>query len=69
MSQFGQARQHVPCSPDARVLAEASRAEPDWFVPHEKDHLVNEQHEPSTDFAIGTPGDLTQSVRDALYLL
>jgi hypothetical protein len=63
------ARQHVPCSPDARVPAEAIRAEPDWFVTHEEDHFVNEKHEPSTAFAIGTPGDLMQSVRDALYLL
>jgi predicted nucleic acid-binding protein len=66
--QVEDARQHVQYAPDARVLAEAIRAEPDWFVTHDKEHFLNERQELKLAFAIGTTGDLIQSIKDDLYL-
>jgi predicted nucleic acid-binding protein len=65
--QVESARQYVQYAPDARVLAEAIRAEPDWFVSHDKEHFLNEKREMKFAFAIGTPGDLIQSIKDGLY--
>jgi hypothetical protein len=48
--------------PDAYVLAEAIRAEPVWFVTHDKEHFLREGEELKLDFQIGTPGDLLQSL-------
>ncbi|MBZ5499778.1 MAG: type II toxin-antitoxin system VapC family toxin [Acidobacteriia bacterium] len=61
------ARQHVQYAPDARVLAEAIRAEPDWFVTHDKEHFLNGKQALKLPFAIGTPGDLIQSIQDGFY--
>ena len=66
--QVQDARQRVQYAPDAWVLAEAIRAEPDWFVTHDKEHFLNEKQELKLAFAIGTPGDLIQSIKDGLYL-
>lgn len=66
--QVEDARRHVQYAPDARVLAEAIRAEPDWFVSHDKKSFLNEEQELKLAFAVGTPGDLIQSIKDGLYL-
>ncbi len=57
-NQVQSARRYVRYAPDARVLAEAMRAEPDWFVTHDKEHFLREKQEIKLPFAIGTPGDL-----------
>jgi predicted nucleic acid-binding protein len=56
------ARIWVGYEPDAYVLAEAIRAEPDWFVTHDKEHFLRESEDLKFDFQIGTPGDLLQSL-------
>lgn len=66
--QVESARQYVQYAPDARVLAEAICAEPDWFVTHDKEHFLNQESESKLAFAIGTPGDLIQSIKDGFYL-
>lgn len=66
--QVENARQYVQYAPDARVLAEAICAEPDWFVTHDKEHFLNQKTEPRFAFAIGTPGDLIQSIKDGFCL-
>jgi predicted nucleic acid-binding protein len=62
------ARQYVQYAPDARALAEAIRAEPDWFVTHDKEHFPHEKQKLKLAFAIGTPRDLIQSIKDGFYL-
>lgn len=48
-----------------RVLAEALRAHPDWFVTRDKEHfLKNEELKEKLPFRLGTPGDLIQTIRD-----
>jgi predicted nucleic acid-binding protein len=66
--QIASARQYVKYAPDARVLAEAICAEPDWFVTHDKEHLLKQKPVASLPFAVGTPGDLIQSIREKFYL-
>jgi len=56
------ARSIVAYEPDAYVLAEAIRAEPDWFITHDRAHFLNEKKVSSLSFQIGTPGDLIQSL-------
>ncbi len=58
----------VAYMPDARVLAEAIRAEPDWFVTHDKEHFLKAKKQINLSFTIGTPGDLIQSIKDEYYL-
>ncbi len=67
-NQVAGARQRVHYPPDARILAEAIRAKPDWFVTHDKEHFLNEKQELKLAFAIGTPGDLIQNLKDGFYL-
>jgi predicted nucleic acid-binding protein len=67
-AQVEKARQYVQYMPDARVLAEAIRAEPDWFVTHDKEHFLSEKQAIQLEFQIGTPGDLIQSIKDGFYL-
>jgi predicted nucleic acid-binding protein len=67
-TQVEKARQYVQYMPDARVLAEAIRAEPDWFVTHDKEHFLIEKQTIQLEFQIGTPGDLIQSIKDDFYL-
>jgi predicted nucleic acid-binding protein len=62
------AKSLVEYGPDAHVLAEAIGANPDWFVTHDKLHLLKENIVPSLSFHIGTPGDLIQSIKDDLAL-
>lgn len=66
--QIEYARGLVAYTPDARVLAEAIRAEPDWFVTHDKEHFLKAKKGINLSFEIGTPGDLLQKFKDEFYL-
>lgn len=66
--QIESARNLVAYTPDARVLAEAIRAEADWFVTHDKEHFLKAKKEINLSFEIGTPGDLLQKFKDDFYL-
>ena len=66
--QIESARSLVAYLPDARVLAEAIRAEPDWFVTHDKEHFLKAKKGINLSFEIGTPGDLLQTFKDEFYL-
>ena len=62
------ARSLVAYMPDARVLAEAIRAEADWFVTHDREHFLKAKKGINLSFEIGTPGDLLQTFKDEFYL-
>jgi len=62
------ARAIVAYEPDAWVLAEAIRSEPDWFVTHDKEHFLKERKDSNLAFYIGTPGDLIQAIYDDFTL-
>ena len=66
--QIESARSLVAYTPNARVLAEAIRAEPDWFVTHDKEHFLKAKKGINLSFEIGTPGDLLQKFKDEFYL-
>ena len=65
--QIESARSQVAYTPDARVLAEAICAEPDWFVTHDKEHFLKAKKGITLSFEIGTPGDLLQTFKDEFY--
>jgi predicted nucleic acid-binding protein len=58
----------VEYMPDARVLAEAISARPDWFITHDKEHFLKIGVDAGLNFRIGTPGDLIQALRDDFTL-
>jgi predicted nucleic acid-binding protein len=58
------ARELVAYSPDARVLAEAMVAMPDWFITHDKEHFLKVRSQINLPFQIATPGDLLQAIKD-----
>lgn len=62
--QIAKARLFVQYAPDAHVLAEAIKAQPDWFVTHDKEHFLNAREQIDLPFEIGTPGDLIQAFMD-----
>ena len=66
--QVEAAQSMVAYIPDARVLAEAIRAQPDWFVTHDKEHFLKAKKGINLSFEIGTPGDLLQKFKDGFYL-
>jgi predicted nucleic acid-binding protein len=66
--QIESARKLVVYGPDAYVLAEAIRAEVDWFVTHDKEHFLKPKSAMNLPFEIGTPGDLLQKFKDDFYL-
>lgn len=66
--QIESARGAVAYLPDAYVLAEAMRSEPDWFVTHGKEHFLKARSSLKLPFQIGTPGDLLQRFKDDFYL-
>jgi predicted nucleic acid-binding protein len=66
--QIESAQSMVAYAPDARVLAEAIRADVDWFVTHDKEHFLKVKKEITLSFEIGTPGDLLQKFKDDFYL-
>ena len=55
---------YVQYVPDARVLAEAMLAKPDWFVTHDKEHFLKHRSKINLPFEIGTPGDVLQRFKD-----
>jgi predicted nucleic acid-binding protein len=62
--QMGIAKAGVQYLPDAHVLAEAVAAQPDWFIPHDKEHFLNQRSDIQLEFEIGTPGELIQAFID-----
>ena len=66
--QIESARSLVAYIPDAYVLAEAIRAEVDWFVTHDKEHFLKTKKGITLSFEIGTPGGLLQRFKDDFYL-
>jgi len=54
-SQIRTAQSYVQYVPDARVLAEAIRAKPDWFVTHDKPHFLKSRGKIKLPFETGTP--------------
>ncbi len=67
--QIKTAESYVRYAPDARVLAEAICAEPDWFVTHDKEHFLKSRTKIKLPFEIGTPGDLIQRFKEDFTLL
>lgn len=67
--QIKSAQSYVQYDPDARVLAEAIRAKPDWFVTHDKAHFLKGRGKIKLPFEMGTPGDLIQKFKDDFTLL
>lgn len=68
-SQIKVAQAYVQYRPDARVLAEAIKAKPDWFVTHDKEHFLKSRSKLNVPFEIGTPGDLLQKFKEDFTLL
>lgn len=68
-SQIKVARSYIRYAPDARVLAEAIQAKPDWFVTHDKEHFLRSRGKLGLPFEIGTPGDLLQRIKEDFTLL
>jgi len=66
--QINSAEVFVQYTPDARVLAEAILASPDWFVTHDKEHFLKHRSRINLPFEIGTPGDLLQRFKDDFTL-
>ena len=62
--QIATAQSQVRYAPDARVLAEAISAKPEWFVTHDKEHFLRGRGKIILPFEIGTPGDLLQRFKD-----
>jgi len=54
----------VSYKPDAYVLAEATGADPDWFITHDKQHFLKKRVKIELPFQLGTPGDLLQTLAD-----
>ena len=66
--QIDAAEVYVQYAPDARVLAEAMLAKPDWFVTHDKEHFLKHRSKINLPFEIGTPGDVLQRFQDDYIL-
>ncbi len=54
----------IEYTPDARVLAQAFRANPDWFASHDKAHFLGNPDLEGLPFKIGSPGDVIAWIRD-----
>jgi predicted nucleic acid-binding protein len=67
--QIKTVQDYVHYEPDARVLAEAFNAKPDWFVTHDKEHFLKGRGKFNLPFEIGTPGDLLQRYKDDFTIL
>lgn len=63
LDTLAKAKTLVDYPPDAYVLAEAIGAVPDWFVTHDKQHLLGLRGDGRLDFRVGTPGDLLQYLK------
>lgn len=62
--QIRRAELLVKYLPDARVLAGAMQACPEWFVTHDREHFLKIRSAGELPFSIGTPGDLIQALAD-----
>jgi predicted nucleic acid-binding protein len=62
--QISAAEMYVQYAPDGRVLAEAMRAKPDWFVTHDREHFLKHRSKLNLPFEIATPGDVLQRFKD-----
>ncbi len=67
--QIRMAQSYVRYAPDARVLAEAIHAKPDWFVTHDKEHFLKSREKLNLAFEIGAPGDFIQRFKDDFTFL
>jgi len=67
--QIKAVKAYVRYEPDARVLAEAINAKPDWFVTHDKEHFLKSRSKFDLTFEMGTPGDLIQRFKDDFTIL
>lgn len=56
----------IEYAPDAAVLADALRAEPDWFVTHDRGHFLLQDGLQNLPFKIGTPGDLLAEIKGTI---
>ncbi len=61
-----QAELLIEYRPDARVLAQALAAKPDWLVSHDKAHFLANPTLGSLPFEIGSPGDVLTRLRENL---
>jgi predicted nucleic acid-binding protein len=61
--QQEQALAIIKYPPDAAVLAEALRAEPDWVITHDQEHFLSEPGLQDLPFKVGTPGDLLAEIK------
>jgi predicted nucleic acid-binding protein len=57
------AQSYISYPSDARVLAEAIGAHPDWFVTHDREHFLKKKRNIDLPFQIGTPGDLIDQLK------
>ena len=64
--EFEQARELINYLPDARVLAEALCAAPDWFVTLDRKHFLENRFLAELPFRIGTPGDVLEALKNNL---
>ena len=64
--EYEQARELVHYLPDARVLAEAICAGPDWFVTLDRKHFLENRLLAKLPFQIGTPGDFLEAFKENL---
>lgn len=55
---IAKANELIAYPPDAKILAEAMQATPDWFVTHDRKHFLNNPALRELSFRIGTPGDV-----------
>jgi len=68
-SQIKTVQAYVRYEPDARVLAEAINAKPDWFITHDKEHFLKSRGKFDLPFEMGSPGDLIQRFKDDFTIL
>lgn len=68
-AQVKSAKAYVQYAPDAKVLAEAICAQPDWFVTHDKAHFLKRRANIQLPFEMGTPGDVIQKFKDDFSIL
>jgi predicted nucleic acid-binding protein len=64
--EYEQARELVHYLPDARVLAEAMCAAPDWFVTLDRKRFLENRLLAKLPFRIGTPGDFLEAFKENL---
>jgi len=61
---IAKANELIAYPPDAKILAEAMQAAPDWFVTHDREHFLNNPALQELSFRVGTPGDVLLWLRE-----